>query len=100
MNCGLVDESMVYDHNFLQTIYWKHVLSELYQWKKIIPLQTHLKCDTLMTIAERHDGDHTLTSVAVLSVSNVATALIWTRCIHTILVTSTITGGTFIVIYV
>ena len=29
-----------------------------------------------MTIAKRHDGDHTLTSVAVLSVSNVATALI------------------------
>ena len=44
--------------------------------KKIVPLQTPLKCDTLMTIAERHDGDHTLTSVAVLSVSNVATALI------------------------
>ena len=29
-----------------------------------------------MTIAKRHDGDYTLTSVAVLSVSNVATALI------------------------
>ena len=44
--------------------------------KKIIPLQTLLKCDTLMTIAKRHDGDRTLTSVAVLTVSNVATALI------------------------
>ena len=29
-----------------------------------------------MTIAKRHDGDRTLTSVAMLGVSNVATALI------------------------
>lgn len=52
-----------------------------------------------MTIAKRHDGNHTLTSVAMLGVSNVAAALIRARCIHTILVTSTIISGTFIVIY-
>lgn len=52
-----------------------------------------------MTIAKRHDGNHTLTSVAMLGVSNVAAALIRARCIHTILVTSTIISSTFIVIY-
>ena len=66
---------------------------------KIISLQSLLKCDTYMTIAKHHDGNHTLTSVAMLGVSNVAAALIRARCIHTILVTSTIISSTFIVIY-
>ena len=66
---------------------------------KIISLQSLLKCDTYMTIAKHHDRNHTLTSVAMLGVSNVAAALIRARCIHTILVTSTIISSTFIVIY-
>ena len=43
---------------------------------KIISPQSLLKCDTYMTIAKHHDGNHTLTSVAMLGVSNVAAALI------------------------